>query len=84
MGVGLVLLACGLGLYLSGDGVERNCFAFFFCDTYEGSEDGAALAFGLIGIAVGIVALIWGVVVWFVAPIVLSEAPRDPNRPPDP
>lgn len=84
MAVGLLLLAGGFAAFFSGDAVARDCFAYIFCDTYAGSEDGAALSFGLTGIAVGTVSLLWGIAVWFIAPVVLREEPRDPNQPPGP
>lgn len=89
---GLVFLASGALLLVvstvlfveAGDGVDRNCFAYIFCDTYEGVEGGAAHAFGLIGIAVGLIAVVWGALVWFLVPIILREEPPGPNRPPGP
>jgi hypothetical protein len=71
--VGAVLLLAGsVAMANSGEVPERNCF-LMFCDSYEGAGAGALGAFGLTGVAVGIVALLWGTVVWFVAPIVLRD-----------
>lgn len=71
---GVAALLLGAGLFVSaGEGVERNCFAYIFCDTYEGAGTGAGHAFGLIFLAVGGISLVWGLLVSFLAPRILGE-----------
>lgn len=72
---GLVLLLVGAGLFVAaGDGVERNCFAYVFCDTYDGAGAGAAHAFGLMFMPVGGISVVWGMLVYFLAPRILAQA----------